>query len=294
MRSYLDDFLVYISVEKGLAENTSLAYKRDLVKYLSYLKKRKITDLGVVDRAEIQKYLMSLKSDSLSGKSIARNLVSIKVFHRFLLQERIIKDDVTSLLELPKLWRTLPVCLSSQEVLQLMDAPDLKCSKGYRDKAILEVFYASGMRVSEVAYILVNAINYESSFVKCKGKGSKERLVPLGKTATKYIKEYVKRYRAESDKYNSEYLFLSNRGKPFTRQSLWNIIKKYALKAGINKKITPHTLRHSFATHLLEGGADLRVVQEMLGHADISTTQIYTHVSKDKLHSVYNQFHPRA
>lgn len=286
--------MTYLSVEKGLADNSIESYARDLKKYCDFLKKIKRDEIATVDRNDIVEFLKSLKNKGLSAKSIARNLVSIKIFHRYLLRERYIKDDVTSVLDSPHVWKNLPTFLSLQEMENLIQQPDISKPIGIRDRAILELLYASGMRVSELSQLSLNNLNLESGFLRCVGKGSKERVVPLGSQAKLYVAMYIEKVRSKSKFSASPFLFVSFNAKPLTRQGIWKMIKKRARLSGIHKKITPHTFRHSFATHLLERGADLRIVQELLGHADISTTQIYTHVSKDRLRTVHQQFHPRA
>jgi len=291
---YIEEFLLYLSVEKGLADNSIKSYKHDLLKYFAFLKKKKIRDFNAVKRDHIVTFLKGLKGNNLSAKSIARNLVAIKLLHRFLFRERVIKDDVTSVLDSPRLWRNLPYFLTIEEVEKILAQPDIKKDIGVRDRAIIELFYATGMRVSELANLRMDGVNLDSGFLRCVGKGSKERVIPLGKSANDYVSRYITKVRGKLAHSRSPYLFVSYKGKGFSRQALWKMIKKYTTSAGIHKKISPHTFRHSFATHMLERGADLRIVQELLGHSDISTTQIYTHVSKDRLRSVYNQFHPRA
>lgn len=294
MNTYdVEEFLSYLYVEKGLAKNSIESYQRDLEKYFLFLKKKKINSYDAIKRDYIVDFLMKLRNSKLTPASIARNLVSIKLFHRYLLRERRVKEDVTSVLDSPRLWKKLPYFLSVPEVEKIMSIPNTRTKSGLRDRALLELFYATGMRVSELAGLRLDNVNLESGFLRCVGKGSKERLVPVGSTAAHYVKRYIERIRSKQNVRAPE-LFLSVRKTGLTRQALWQLIKKYARLAGVKKRITPHTFRHSFATHLLERGADLRIVQELLGHADISTTQIYTHVSKERLHAVYREFHPRA
>lgn len=286
-------FLDYLSVERGLAPNSILAYSQDLKRYLSFLEKIKISRLDRVTRETISKFLFSEKDSGISATSIARRLVSVKMLHRFLAREKHITQDVTNVMSLPKLWKRLPNFLTQQEVEKILQAPNMRTLLGVRDRAILELLYGCGVRVSELVQLEKDDVNLEAGFLKCIGKGSKERIVPIGKMA----KEAVERYLALDGKVLREgknRIFISKkRGEKITRQSVWRRVKFYAKKAGISKRITPHTFRHSYATHLLEGGADLRVLQELLGHADISTTQIYTHISKDRLKSIHAQFHPR-
>lgn len=287
------DFINYLSVEKGLAKNSLLAYENDLRKYAQFLAKHKLKDLNRVNRTNITEFLFYEKNRKQSAASIARALVAIKLFHRFLLKEGILKIDVTSLMESPKLWKHLPDFLSLKEVEALLKVPDTVKPEGIRDKAILELLYATGMRVSELVSLKTEDLSFESGFLKCFGKGGKERIIPLGKMAQEAVGRYLNKVRPKDDA-RKELLVGLKRTPKLSRQAVWQMIRKYAKQAGISKRITPHTLRHSFATHLLEHGADLRVVQELLGHADIATTQIYTHVSKDRLRTVHQQFHPRA
>ena len=288
-----EEFLNYLSVEKGLAQNTLDAYRRDLAHYDAFLKKEKVSDWSKVTRTHILKFLNTEIGRGLEPSSIARGLVSVKLFHRFLAKERYVPGDVTSVLESPKLWKKLPQFLTAQEMDALLKIPDVKKPGGIRDLALLECLYATGMRVSEITEIPVGHVYLDNKFIKCRGKGDKERLVPLGSVAVTACQEYMTRVRSKM-KAKTEHFFLGRNGTGLTRQYIWQMIKKYARLAGITKTITPHTFRHSFATHLLERGADLRVVQELLGHSDISTTQIYTHVSGNRLKSVHAKFHPRG
>jgi integrase/recombinase XerD len=296
MKDLIEEFLNYLSVERGLSDNTINAYRRDLYKYAKYLEEgRKRLHFDEVDKSDIRDYMMIQKEKGLSANSVSRNLVAIKVLHRFLVRDKYIKEDVSSILESPKLWKHLPQILSLSEIEQMLEKPNLRNWMGIRDKAVLELMYATGVRVSELVNLEVGNINLEVGFIKCIGKGNKERVIPLGRKAQEALRRYITKTRPRLLKTDSanKYLFLSRLGKKISRQSFWKIIKKYALLAGIKKDITPHTLRHSFATHLLERGADLRIVQEMLGHADISTTQIYTHVDKERLKSIHHKYHPR-
>lgn len=295
MRDLVEEFLNYLSVEKGLADNTITAYRSDLYKYVNYLEKnKKHLHINEVGRSDIRDYMMLQKDKGLSANSVSRNLVAIKVFHRFLLRERYTKDDVTSLLDSPKLWKHLPDTLSLAEVEEILKKPNLRNWMGIRDKAALELIYATGVRVSELVNLEIGNANLEIGFIRCIGKGNKERIVPIGKQAQQALRRYIDKVRPRLLKGDSaRQLFLSRLGSKLSRQSFWKMIKRYARLAGIKKDITPHTLRHSFATHLLERGADLRIVQEMLGHADISTTQIYTHIDRERLKSIHHKYHPR-
>ena len=294
MENLIDQFLDYLSVERGLSSNTIESYGRDLRKYVDFLKRKGIGSIEGSSRKDITSFMMKLKDKGLSANSISRNLVAIKVFYRFLMRERIIKDDPASVLDSPKLWKKLPDVLSLSEVEKILDAPDTKDPREIRDRAALELMYATGMRVSEVANLRIEGINRDLGIVRCLGKGQKERIVPVGKSAMKALDIYLQKSRSRLLKNKtSPYIFITQQGKKMSRVSFWKIIKKYTKLCSINKRITPHTLRHSFATHLLERGADLRVVQELLGHSNISTTQIYTHINKDRLKSIHAKYHPR-
>ncbi len=290
----LEEFLNYLAVERGLAENTITSYRRDLNKYIKYLEQNNITSFAKTKRNNITNFMLYLKDKGLNSNSISRTLVAIKMLYRFLVNERYLKEDVTGVIGLPKLWRRLPEVLTPEEVEDLLRSPNLKTKKGVRDKAALELIYATGMRVSEIANLKLNDLNLDMGFVKCTGKGEKERIIPLGIYASRALSRYLKKLRPRLLKQKDQsFLFLSRLGKKISRQTFWKVIKIYAKKARIRKEISPHTLRHSFATHLLERGADLRTVQEMLGHSDISTTQIYTHINKERLKQIHRKFHPR-
>ncbi len=294
MNDLIKEFLSYLSVERGLSSNTLVSYRRDLAKFFDYLKSRRIASPERVTRQMITSFMLAEKDRGLSANSISRALACLKTFFKFLVRETKIKEDVTSVIESPKLWKKLPFTLNLDEVESLLMAPNVRDIMGARDKACLELMYATGMRVSELINLKMNDINMEVGFAKCFGKGSKERIVPFGRKAKESIARYVEKSRpAFLKKKVSNFLFLTRLGKPMSRQTFWKTIKKCAREAGIKKDITPHSLRHSFATHILERGADLRIVQELLGHADISTTQIYTHVSKDRLKAIHKKFHPR-
>lgn len=296
MQNLIQEFLNFLSVERALAKNTLLAYERDLKLYTEYLKKAGLGDPQGVTRERVSSFLYDLKQRGLSTPSICRALTAVKMFHRFLVRENFVKDDPTNLVETPKLWKRVPEVLSQAEIESVIQAAHGRKSQQIRDQAILELFYASGMRVSELADLKLSGVNFEVGYVRCIGKGRKERLIPIGKKSREAIASYCQKVRPkyEARAQSTDVLFLSRLGKRMSRQSIWNLIKAYAKKAGIKKNLKPHTLRHTFATHLLEHGADLRSVQEMLGHSDISTTQIYTHVDKERLKSVHKQFHPRG
>ena len=295
MHELIDVFLNYLSVERGLSQNTIVSYRRDLQVYLDYLKDRQhINSLNQTDKSQITEFMLLLKNQGLNTNSISRKLAAIKTFYRFMVREKIIRRDPTSLMESPKLWRRIPSTLSIDEVEALIAQPDLRKRGGIRDKAILEMLYATGMRVSELAQLELSDINLDVGFVRCLGKGNKERIIPLGRKAVMCLDRYIQKERPYFLKKSSSHvLFLTRLNKGISRQSIWKMMKKYARCARIKKEIRPHILRHSFATHLLEGGADLRSVQEMLGHSDISTTQVYTHINKDRLKIIHRKFHPR-
>lgn len=295
METIIEEYLKFIQIEKGLSENTIGAYLRDLKKYQLYMQEQKIAHIDFIDRQTIQECLGSLIDQGASAKSIARFISTIRSFHQFALREKYAAKDPTVLIETPKYEKKLPDVLDVEEVIQLLETPDLTKNNGYRDRTILELLYATGMRVTELIQIEIDDVNLIMGFVKVFGKGNKERIIPLGDTVIEYLDTYINTVRPQLLKKTvTNVLFLNLHGRPLTRQGIWKLIKQYGLRANINKSLTPHTLRHSFATHLLENGADLRAVQEMLGHSDISTTQLYTHVSKTQIRQMYNQFHPRA
>ncbi|KAB7708855.1 site-specific tyrosine recombinase XerD [Bacillus aerolatus] len=297
MKDRLQDFIHYMIVEKGLAKNTIAAYERDLKHYLLFLDKvEQLASLNEVTRAHIVQFLGHLKTEGKSAKTIARHVASVRSFHQFLLREKAVEQDPSVHIEPPKMEKKLPKVLNLAEVEALLEAPDTSTPFGLRDQAMLELLYATGMRVSELTSLNLDAVHLTMGFVRCTGKGNKERIIPIGKTAIHVIETYLEtgRPKLKSKKHTDEALFLNHHGKRLSRQGFWKILKALAKKSNIQKELTPHTLRHSFATHLLENGADLRAVQEMLGHADISTTQIYTHITKTRMKDVYTQFHPRA
>ena len=294
MKVYVETFIDYLRVEKGLAPNSIFAYSADLKKYTKYLKKEGFDDLRNVARKNIIDFLFSIRK-RISPISSARILSVIKSFHKFLLREKVISVDPSSLIETPKLEKKIPDFLTIDEVNIILKIPNLKRPQGLRGKAILELMYAAGLRVTELAELKNSDINLDIGFIKCKGKGSKERVIPIGKIAGHFLQKYLEEARGKFlGRKESPYIFLAQGGRALSRQSIWKMIKKMASKSRIKKQISPHTLRHSFATHLLEGGANLRSVQEMLGHASIVTTQIYTHVNQRRLKKIHSQFHPRA
>jgi len=294
MDVYLEAFIDYLRIEKGLSRNSIYSYSEDLKKYKRYIKRIGITDPRKIDRKDITDFLFAQRK-RISASSISRMLSTIKNFHRFLLREKIVSSDSSDLIEAPKLEKKIPSFLSMDEVTKILKVPNLKKHQGIRDRAILELMYATGLRVSELAKLQILDINLDVGFIRCKGKGSKERIVPLGKIAERFINKYFNESRPRLlAKKENPYLFLAQGGRSLSRQSIWKMIKEVVKKAKIKKRVSPHTLRHSFATHLLERGADLRSVQEMLGHASITTTQIYTHVNQTRLKKIHRQFHPRA
>jgi len=294
MKELIDTFLNYLSVERGLSNNTIISYREDLNKYLDFIEKSHIEVLSRISKDNITNFMLEQRDKGIAPNSVARRLAAIRMFHRFLARERILKTDPSTLIDSPKLWKRVPDTLTVNEVEALIAQPNVHDTQGTRDRAILETLYATGMRVSEAVNLKKDNVNLDIGFLRCIGKGNKERIIPLGKKAIASITRYLKVSRPKLLKNKeSEFLFVSRLEKKISRQSFWKIIKKYAKLARIKKPIKPHTLRHSFATHLLEHGADLRSVQEMLGHSDISTTQIYTHINKDRLKSVHKQFHPR-
>ncbi len=295
MKQYLDLFLTYLVVEKGLSENTLEAYNRDVCRYLSFLERNRIDEPARIRPLDIASFLAWLKETGLGPRSRARALSSVRMFHRFLEIENYCDGNPASLIDAPKTVAKLPTVLSFREVDRLLSAAAGAVPEDVRDRTMLDLLYATGLRVSELVLLKLREVNRSAGFLLTFGKGGKERLVPLGEAAALSLEEYLATVRPKLDKKGtSEYLFLSRLGKPMTRQAFWNIIKKRAVQAGIGKNISPHTLRHSFATHLLENGADLRSVQIMLGHADLSTTQIYTHITRERLKKIHEEFHPRA
>lgn len=294
MKELLEQFLHYLSVECALRPNSLKAYSADLGDFARFLGARS-ADVRRLRDGDIGAFVASEKRRGLASTSVSRKLVAVKMFFRYLAQERLVDEDVSTLVEPPRAAKPLPEALSIAEVEALLAVPDGSTPLGARDRAMLEMLYATGARASEVAGMNVADVNFEYAFVRVRGKGGKERIVPLGRAAVEAARNYLGGSRnALLRGKESEALFLSRTGRPLDRQSLFNIVRKHALAAGISIDISPHMLRHSFATHMLAGGADLRAVQEMLGHSDISTTQIYTHIEKDRLKSVHSRYHPRG
>ncbi len=289
---FLNKFLDYLSVEKGLAQNTVSSYERDLRRYVEFMKAKRS---GAVAPSDVVSFFSHLAAVGLAAPSVARCLAAVRGFHKFLLTEGLADTDPTVNLESPHGWKRLPKTLSAAEVEALLHQPDPGSAIGLRDKAMLELLYASGLRVSELVGLRLRDINLERGFLIVIGKGSKERAVPIGEAAVASLETYLDRSRHQLlGGRESDYVFISSQRRVITRQMFWERIKFYAAKAGISSPVSPHTLRHSFATHLLDNGADLRAVQAMLGHSDISTTQIYTHVSRERLKKVHEKYHPRG
>jgi integrase/recombinase XerD len=287
-------FLSYLRVEKGLSDNTIQSYRRDMLKFVEFLDKKNI-DTATIRRTDVVEFMASLYKRRLDSRSVARHLVTIRHFFRFALLEEFVKEDPAATIESPKFRQSLPYFLSADEVERLLAQPDASSAVGLRDKAIIELMYSTGIRVSELTGIRVGDLQMEAGCLRCIGKGNKERLVPVGKKALGVVEAYLKKSRPELLKDGaSSQLFLNQRGRPMDRVTIWKIMGRYGRKAQLRKPLKPHTLRHSFATHLLDRGADLRSVQMMLGHSDISTTQIYTHVVEERLKQVYKAHHPRA
>lgn len=295
MHKTMENFIHYLAVERGLSPNTLDSYQQDLQQFYKYLQGVKVDSWQEVSQGDILGYVYSLQKKGRASTTISRHLAALKSFYHFLFSEGEVAKNPTKTLELPRLHRKLPQVLSVSEVDLLLSQPKLDNPAGIRDKAMLELLYATGLRVSEMVSLKLEDINLAGGYLRCFGKGSKERIVPLGKVARYCLEEYLVKARGKLTQGRSEQsLFVNYHGKTMTRQGFWKIVKQYAKRARIEKPITPHILRHSFATHLLENGADLRSVQEMLGHADIATTQIYTHLTKSRLKQVYDSTHPRA
>ena len=291
----VDQYRTFLLMEKGLSEKTIAAYSTDLMKFGRFLDDQKKTGITDIDRRMILTYMIHLRARGLSARSRARHLVTLRGFFKYLTHEKIIEKSPARQIDLPKTGLQLPDILTVADVETLLGAPDRHKPEGLRDAAMLELLYGSGLRVSELIHLEMTGINLEAGFVRVFGKGSKERVVPVGRMALARIREYLEASRPLLLKNRSStYLFVTRRGGAMTRQSFWNLIGRYGRQAGLKKRITPHVLRHSFATHLLEGGADLRAVQTMLGHADISTTQIYTHVARRQLLAAHKKYHPRG
>jgi integrase/recombinase XerD len=293
--SSIERFQDALWVERGLSENTLSAYRSDLKLFSEWLADKKGRQLLEVDQTDLSDYLALKYQQGSSTRSAARLLSSFRQFYGYQLREGILDEDPCARIDPPRLGKPLPVSLSEDEVSLLLDAPDIKNPEGYRDRTMLELLYATGLRVSELVTLQLGQVNFRQGVVRVFGKGSKERLVPVGEEALEWLISYVESFRSELLKgQSSDYLFPTRRGPVMTRQAFWYIIKRNAKLVGISKQLSPHTLRHAFATHLLNHGADLRVVQLLLGHSDLSTTQIYTHIARERLKDLHSQFHPRG
>lgn len=295
MQDLIREFIDYLNVERGLAANTLESYSRDLQQYAFYLNATNGRNLVTASNETVERYLRHLQEQGKSPATVARRLAALKAFYGYLIQESRVERDPTADVATPKQKRSLPKVLSVQEVEKLLRQPNENTPAGRRDRAMLEVLYASGIRVSELVALDLSDVNLDLGYLRCLGNRAKERMVPMGSVAVRSLEAYLEKGRpALVRSGDSDALFVNHHGRRLTRQGFWKIVKKYAENARIDKRITPHVLRHSFATHLLENGADLRSVQEMLGHADISTTQIYTQLAKGRLKEVYQKTHPRA
>ncbi|NCQ11482.1 MAG: site-specific tyrosine recombinase XerD [Bacteroidetes bacterium] len=296
--SILLSFLQFLEIEKGLSKNTLESYKNDLERYISFLTYiLKLEEPAAVTFNHIEEYLTEMGAMGLAPRSIARNISALRGFHEFCQMEGFSPADPSEIIETPKFTQKLPDVLLIEEVAQILEAPEKETAAGLRDAAILETLYGSGMRVSELVDLQLNQVIFEIDFIRVIGKGNKERLVPLGDINKEVLSDYLNIARPLFIKiptHTQNKVFLNQRGKPLTRMSVWNIVQKYTTLAGVEKHVYPHAFRHSFATHLLEGGADLRVVQELLGHSSILTTEIYTHIDRNYLHQTYKSFHPRS
>ena len=292
---YIDSFLSMLTVEKGLSKNTLDAYSRDLAGLSSFLIKNKVSEWREVDASHIRAYVSSLRDRGLSAKTIARHVVTLRRLLRFLETDNLIQDNpMPTLLPVPG-QRKLPQTLSAADIQSLLNQPDPNLPLGARDQAMFELLYATGLRVSELVRLQTHEVNFQGNYVIVKGKGSKVRAVPFGNYAREKLNAFMTLARPRLLKGKaSPYIFTNRSGKPLSRQGFWKLIRRYALVAGLDKRVTPHTLRHSFATHLLEHGADLRIIQEMLGHSSISTTELYTHVTGQRLRDIHRKFHPRS
>jgi len=292
-RRLLPDYLAVLLVERGLAANSVAAYRRDLAGFGRWLAGRGV-DAGACERADLRRYLTDMRARGLAARSAARALAALRGLYRYMVEQGVTTQDPTLDLESPKLMRALPHFLTAREVEDLLAAPDVSRPLGLRDRAMLETLYATGVRVSELVGLTVNQLRLDPGYVRVWGKGSKERIVPVGSQARAWLGRYLEVARPGLDRRREEELFLTYRGTGMTRQRFWQLVKRYGRAAGITTHLSPHVVRHSFATHLLEHGADLRAVQAMLGHADISTTEIYTHVTRERLRALYDSKHPRA
>ena len=292
----ITDYLTHLEVELGLSANTIEAYLHDVNRWIDFLSSNGIDNPGQVDKQAVVDFIENLRAAGLSTNSTARNISAVRSYHVFLFREQLTSIDPTETIEILTLHRKLPDVLSIEEIIRLIETPDKSKDKGLRDRAMLEFAYGTGARVSELITITLQNILFDENLVRITGKGSKERIVPLGCKAKEIVLDYIRNIRPPlaEKKLSKDVLFLNMRGSPLSRMGFWKILRSYVIQAGITRHTSPHTLRHSFATHLLEGGADIRVVQELLGHASISTTEIYTHVDREYIKEVHRTFHPRA
>ncbi len=296
MQQFIDEYLALLKLERNLSDNSINSYRSDLSKFINFIEKQKITDLSEITHKTISAFLQQLSKQGLSGTSAARYLSSIRGFFNYLDANGYIENDPTDRVSSAKTSRRLPAVLSFEEINKILDQPDTTSKLGLRDRAILELFYSSGLRVSELIELKQSDLFLTDEVIRVLGKGSKERIVPIGNSAIEWLEKYLTKSRPllEKKTKSKNYIFLNTRGSRLSRMGIWKIVEKYSTEAGIEKEVHPHTFRHSFATHLLEGGADLRSVQEMLGHSDISTTQIYTHIDREYIKQVHKDFHPRG
>lgn len=292
----LQHYIRHLALEKGLADNTIFSYENDLRRYVDYLTEHGIQKVEQISPLFLQEFIGRLFDAGLSGSSLARNFSAIRGFHRFLIRKGYFEADPTELLETPRLTRRIPTVLSVEEVVRIIEQPDVDSPLGLRDRAMLEVMYGCGLRVSELLQLKQEQLLLTENLLRIWGKGSKERIVPIGEEALYWLKLYLARARPVLSKgpFSKEVVFLNRNGRPLSRMGLWKLINKYTVQAHVTKEVHPHTFRHCFATHLLDNGADLRSVQELLGHSDISTTQIYTHVTQQKIAEIYKKYHPRG
>lgn len=292
-----ENFMVYLKVERGLAKNTIDSYSRDIWQYIQFLSESNIRDWNQIDRYTVIAFMQDLKYQDKASSTMTRALSSLRQFHEFMYREKYMHSDPMQLIETPKRPEKLPDVLTVDEVEKILETPDIATPLGLRDRAILEVLYATGLRISELVHLTLQELFLDMGFIQTIGKGNKERIVPIGDLAKHWLEKYLTTCRPKLLKKASQEIdevFLNARGGSLSRQGAWKIVKKYGEQSGIKKPISPHTFRHSFATHILENGADLRIVQELLGHSDISTTQIYTHVTQKHMKEIYNRYHPRA
>lgn len=291
----VDDFDEFLRSQRGLADNTRISYHSDLIEAAAYFQQHALNDWQSVDRFAVLQLLVHLQNEGRARQSISRLVSTLRQFYLYLRRQHIVNSDPLELVTLPKGQRKLPTVLTENEVQALLEVPDTTKKLGIRDRTMWEVMYATGVRVSELINLTLSELHLEVGLIQPRGKGDKERIIPIGEVAIDWLQKYLRQVRPKLlKKQCSQFVFLNAHGRQLSRQGVWKNLKADVLAAGIDKDVTPHTLRHSFATHLLENGADLRVVQELLGHADITTTQIYTHVSRKRLSAVYNRYHPRA